>query len=82
MKHQKYQGPAGIVEAFKIFDIHIFEEGHKDLFLENRSGGRRVSAQYVEKHDPQIGGYFIDNRDGFDDYLSGTAFESTHTAIA
>lgn len=41
----------------------------------------RVGAAYVEKHKPQVGGYYVVYDDGYRSFSPAEAFESGYTRI-
>jgi hypothetical protein len=41
----------------------------------------KVSAAYVKKHDPKIGGYYVIYRDGYQSWSPGAEFEDGYTRI-
>ncbi len=43
---------------------------------------RRVSREYVRKHDPKAGGYFVVYADGYESWSPAEVFESGYTLIA
>jgi hypothetical protein len=40
-----------------------------------------VSADYVHRHDPQVGGYYVVYEDGYQSFSPAEAFESGYTAL-
>lgn len=40
-----------------------------------------VSLEYVQKHNPQVGGYYVVYQDGYKSYSPAQAFESGYTRI-
>lgn len=40
-----------------------------------------VDAVYVQKHDPQVGGYYVVYQDGYKSFSPAEAFESGYTRI-
>lgn len=40
-----------------------------------------VSADYMEKHNPQVGGYFVVYEDGYKSWSPAEAFEGGYTRI-
>jgi hypothetical protein len=48
-------------------------------FEEAGYGARRVDAAYVRKHNPQIGGYFVVYKDGYESWSPAQAFEEGYT---
>lgn len=41
-----------------------------------------VSAEYLAKHKPVVGGYFVVYVDGYESFSPATAFEEGYTRIA
>ena len=50
------------------------DEGHEALAVV-------VSAEYVKKHNPQVGGYYIRYADGYESWSPAEVFESGYTRI-
>ena len=50
--------------------LHIADKGYADLV---------VSADYVKKHDPQPGGYYVVYADGYKSFSPAEAFENGYT---
>ena len=73
------------VEAFKItaVDAPAFTPIKAGKFLrgEGITLARFVHQDWVDKHDPQVGGYFIRYDDGYESYSPAEAFESGYTEI-
>jgi len=68
------------VEAFRIREIlstaNIGEESDGSAILTADNGGRlRVSPEYMQKHRPQIGGYFVLYDDGYRSFSPAKAFD-------
>ena len=40
-----------------------------------------VSSEYLEKHDPQVGGYWVRYEDGYESWSPGPVFEAGYTRI-
>jgi hypothetical protein len=40
-----------------------------------------LSAEYVAKHRPEVGGYYVVYEDGYKSYSPAAAFESGYTAV-
>ena len=59
-----------IVEAAKIATIGVGRDGNHRLFRSLADGavtpGIIVTAQYMEKHNPQKGGYYVRYPDGYE----------------
>lgn len=69
------------VRAVKIFRI----EGDV-VFADNKPGlpvvaPFQVSTEYLAKHDPQPGGYFIKYKDGYESWSPAEAFENGYTRV-
>ena len=82
------------VWALKISEVDIvsaFDPDDKDkpqpitgAFLTPQDSGYApftVSAEYVSKHNPQPGGYYVVYEDGYKSYSPGDVFESGYTQI-
>lgn len=41
----------------------------------------RVSFEYVQKHDPQVGGYWVQYEDGYQSFSPAAAFEGGYTRV-
>lgn len=50
-------------------------------FEEEDYGDRRVGADYVHKHDPMPGGYFVVYEDGYESWSPGEDFERGYALI-
>ena len=44
-------------------------------------GPFKVSAEYLRKHNPQVGGYFVVYKDGYKSFSPEAAFEEGYTRI-
>lgn len=69
------------VQAVKIASI---ERGTHDAVLIPASveiPSFSVSAEYLAKHNPQIGGYFVVYEDGYESFSPAKAFEEGYTRI-
>ncbi len=71
-----------VVEALK---IHAIEETHDGEFIVTPELGYyrpfEVSREYVEKHKPQAGGYWVRYQDGYESWSPADAFEKGYSAI-
>lgn len=74
-----------IVEGFKIQMIRHTEEGRWVLMQEPESNEPAievmVSMEYVHKHDPKAGGYYVRYKDGYESWSPAEAFENGYTRI-
>ena len=74
------------VRAFKILDIYLAEEAvnGKPLpprILEGDANKVTVNQEYMEKHKPHVGGYYVRYKDGYESFSPAEAFESGYTLI-
>ena len=82
----KYQSHK-VVAALKITEIYEVRdpEGALDLECEGPKGEPseliRVPLEYVEKHNPQVGGYFVVYQDGYQSWSPAKAFEEGYKII-
>lgn len=79
------------VWALKIKDIEITEflkdpatqnkpdSIYKIIPENNRYAPFEVSEAYYNKHSPQIGGYYVQYKDGYQSYSPGKEFEDGYT---
>ena len=47
----------------------------------NEKGGLYVSKDYIEKHKPQVGGYYVVYKDGYKSYSPAEAFETGYEKV-
>lgn len=66
------------VQAGKIISINPSAEAF-DLLLD--SDRVMVPKAYMEKHSPEVGGYFVRYEDGYESYSPAQAFEAGYTAL-
>lgn len=70
------------VHALKINSIDVMEDGEVIIIPENEGYvSFQVSAEYVAKHKPQVGGYYVVYADGYKSWSPAGAFESGYTLI-
>lgn len=71
------------VWALKIKEVQLETgEGTPRLVFENsRYASIEVDADYVKKHDPQPGGYYVVYVDGYKSFSPAQAFEEGYTLI-
>ena len=55
----------------------LFYDQGRDL-----AGTIEVSAEYLDKHKPEIGGYYVLYEDGYESYSPAKAFEGGYTLIS
>lgn len=71
-----------VVEALKIQSLEHGPEGTAMIIPENTTYGIfEVSADYVNKHDPQPGGYYVRYDTGYESWSPAQAFEEGYTLI-
>lgn len=71
-----------MVWALKIKDIIRETDGSATIFpMEEGFAPIRVDANYVHKHDPKAGGYYVVYDDGYKSWSPADAFESGYTRI-
>ena len=65
------------VEAFKITDMQLSTStrllGNEDIAVVNQA--------YMDKHKPQVGGYYVRYADGYESWSPADAFEEGYTKI-
>ena len=77
-----------IVEAFKVSDIFPAESGGARLFSLEIHGPSElpfrvdVSPEYVERHKPRVGGYWMRYKDGYESWSPSEAFLDGYTRLA
>jgi hypothetical protein len=69
------------VQAAKITGFDIDNEGEYTLTLEGIEKPVIVSDDYMHKHKPEIGGYYIVYADGYESFSPAEAFEGGYTKI-
>jgi hypothetical protein len=71
------------VWALKIADISNEDvDGNTKLaFVEEGYGDRFVSAEYMAKHKPEVGGYWVQYAGGYESWSPAGAFESGYTRV-
>ena len=73
-----------VVSAFKIGEVReeSLGSGLEFTLVPKQHGigsGVVVSAAYVAKHDPQVGGYYVLYPDGYESWSPAEAFEQGYT---
>jgi hypothetical protein len=73
--------------AFKIREIRMIGEPpisgdqQRAMLVSTDGGTTIVTAEYMKKHRPQIGGYYVLYEDGYRSFSPAHAFESGYTLI-
>lgn len=70
-----------IVHALKIQTVEFIRNGALITPAEPGFAAFEVSADYVAKHRPQDGGYYVVYEDGYTSWSPAEAFESGYTRI-
>lgn len=75
------------VEAMKIEEIELHgpEDGERDHVLLGRENNVtvavEVSTDYIARHSPEVGGYYVKYKDGYESFSPAAAFEGGYTEI-
>jgi hypothetical protein len=68
------------VGAVRIVDIKYHPDNSATIYpYESWVQPFGVSREFVMKHDPQVGGYFVEYADGYQSFSPSTAFEDGYT---
>ena len=68
-----------VVSAFKIGALDVIRDGGS-VYLVAVDGSRvMVNRAYMEKHNPQVGGYYVLYPDGYESWSPAEAFEQGYT---
>ncbi len=71
-----------VVNALKIVSVEVNEDGSANLTpSEPGYGSFTVPAEYVKKHQPHSGGYYVVYEDGYKSFSPAGAFESGYTLL-
>lgn len=71
-----------VVRAAKIRDVEGFKDGSGILYMDHPDEGRvmtPVGIEYMSKHKPQAGGYFVVYEDDYQSWSPAEAFEEGYT---
>lgn len=70
------------VRAVKIGTVQRHHDGSAEIFpAEPGYRGFEVPKEYVDKHNPQAGGYYVTYEDGYASWSPADAFENGYTRI-
>jgi len=72
------------VWALKIKEVIVIyqsTEGHRIVPEDPRYAPIPISDEYLKKHDPKAGGYYVVYPDGYESWSPAEAFESGYTLI-
>ena len=93
MQHQQYTEEGGSAEmpkyqshkkvwALKIKHISYIEPAQYQIVPEESGYAPiDVSTGWMEKHQPQVGGYYVVYKDGYASYSPAAAFEEGYTKL-
>ena len=74
-----------LIRGFKIVGIDPLSDDGARLFGPNDKNNmpfvRDVDPQYVEKHQPFVGGYYVLYADGYESFSLAEAFEAGYTSV-
>lgn len=71
-----------VVEAMKIAKIVLAEDSEKAVLVGELGSEVHVGAKYLEKHEPEVGGYYVRYADGYESWSPADAFESGYALLA
>jgi hypothetical protein len=71
-----------LVQAAKIVTVEEDESGAGRIFCEELGATPlSVSVEYMQKHKPQPGGYWVRYGDGYESWSPAEAFEGGYTKV-
>ena len=78
-----------VVQAFKIFgvtlqrdpDVPYGDVGFLQAYPDENLAIVKVSSEYITKHKPRPGGYYVRYEDGHESWSPAEAFEDSHMLI-
>ena len=69
------------VHAVEIEKI-TYSKHYAMIYPDSRFAAIRVDAEYVRKHNPQAGGYYVVYKDGYESWSPKEAFEDGYTKLS
>lgn len=69
------------VEALKIESIEVYDDGASINPVDASQLHPAVTLEYMEKHRPQPGGYWVRYKDGYESYSPADVFESGYKIV-
>ncbi len=70
-----------VVEAFRIEGTRQIDDFMWNLFPKQGMPAVVVTSDFITKHNPQVGGYWVRYEDGYESYSPAHAFESGYTPM-
>jgi len=70
-----------IVEAGKIRTIQVMAGDLSAVLEVEGAASTAVDRDWMKRHDPQIGGYYVAYKDGYQSYSPAKAFEEGYTKV-
>lgn len=70
-----------VVQASKINHIAAPVDGAPVVIVNTHDGDCSVRREWLEKHNPQIGGYLVRYEDGYESYSPAEAFEAGYAKV-
>lgn len=69
------------VRAAKIKELRVRQSGIADVFVEGMDSPLVQPSDWVERHQPRVGGYLVQYEGGYESYSPADAFENGYTRI-
>ena len=79
----KYQSDKSVIHALKIKRITVlFSDSSAEMIPEDENyAPLNVDVDFVNKHNPKAGGYYVVYEDGFKGWLSAASLRAFYTRI-
>lgn len=69
------------VKAAKISRIERAGTNYYEIIFSGKIDSIDVDKSFIEKHNPEVGGYFVIYEDGYQSYSPAKSFESGYSKI-
>jgi len=69
------------VKAFKIEAVNHDESGTIALLSDSLGNAVEVSENFLSKHNPAVGGYYVEYDDGYASFSPAAAFEAGYAPV-
>jgi len=69
------------VVAAKIFSVTLNRDDSAIIEFEDNLNTIVVNPEYVQKHNPEAGGYYVQYEDGYESWSPAYAFEQGYTRV-